>query len=87
MKLFTAGTTYSASSNNAFDAQEKDVTTATVQSVPSADSHRQLLRIHAARLTQFGERDYSVMKVSELDDYASSDPIIKAFTSSAQKFI
>ena len=41
------------------------------------------LRIHGLRLMELTERNSSVMKVSELEDYATRDPIIKAFGSSA----
>lgn len=41
------------------------------------------LRIHGLRLMELTERNSSVMKVSELEEYASRDPIIKAFGSSA----
>ena len=41
------------------------------------------LRIHGVRLMELTERNSSVMKVSELEEYASRDPIIKAFGSSA----
>lgn len=40
------------------------------------------LRVHGLRLVELTERNSSVMKVSELEDYASRDPIIKAFGSS-----
>ncbi|MBA7494014.1 Glutathione-regulated potassium-efflux system protein KefB [subsurface metagenome] len=41
------------------------------------------LRIHGLRLMELTERNSSVMKVSELEEYATRDPIIKAFGSSA----
>lgn len=41
------------------------------------------LRIRGLRLMELTERNSSVMKVSELEDYATRDPIIKAFGSSA----
>lgn len=42
------------------------------------------LRIHGLRLMELTERNSSVMKVSELEEYASRDPIIKAFGSLSQ---
>ncbi|KAK5950772.1 hypothetical protein OHC33_008155 [Knufia fluminis] len=51
-----------------------------------ADDHlhfQRPLRIHGLRLMELTERNSSVMRVSELEDYASRDPIIKAFGSSA----
>lgn len=41
------------------------------------------MRIHGLRLMELTERNSSVMKVSELEEYATRDPIIKAFGSSA----
>lgn len=41
------------------------------------------LRIYGLRLMELTERNSSVMKVSELEEYANRDPIIKAFGSSA----
>ncbi|KAJ0330133.1 hypothetical protein COL922a_012539 [Colletotrichum nupharicola] len=45
--------------------------------------HQELLRIHGCRLVGLSERNSSVMKVSEIEDYAGHDPIIKAFGTSA----
>lgn len=42
-----------------------------------------LLRIHGCRLVGLSERNSSVMKVSEIEEYAGHDPIIKAFGTSA----
>ncbi|GJC98793.1 sodium/hydrogen exchanger family protein [Colletotrichum higginsianum] len=44
---------------------------------------RELLRIHGCRLVGLTERNSSVMKVSEIEEYAGHDPIIKAFGTSA----
>ncbi len=43
-----------------------------------ATLHRPV-RVHGLRLMELTERESSVMKVSEIEDYASRDPIIKAF--------
>ncbi|KAJ0159454.1 hypothetical protein CTA2_9661, partial [Colletotrichum tanaceti] len=40
---------------------------------------RELLRIYGCRLVGLTERNSSVMKVSEIEEYAGHDPIIKAF--------
>ena len=37
------------------------------------------VRVHGLRLMELTERESSVMKVTELEDYANRDPIIKAF--------
>lgn len=47
-------------------------------------SSRKCLRIHSLRLTELGERNSSVMKVSEpYEEHAGNDPIMKAFGSLA----
>ncbi|KAL3291279.1 potassium:hydrogen antiporter [Colletotrichum asianum] len=52
--------------------------------IPGEDTpHQELLRIHGCRLVGLSERNSSVMKVSEIEDYAGHDPIIKAFGTSA----
>jgi Kef-type K+ transport system membrane component KefB len=40
---------------------------------------RPLLQVHSLRLMELTERDSSVMKVSELTEYAARDPVLKAF--------
>ncbi|EEU39445.1 uncharacterized protein NECHADRAFT_104735 [Fusarium vanettenii 77-13-4] len=47
------------------------------------DAPKPLLRIHGCRLVGLTERNSSVMKVSEIEEFASHDPIIKAFGTSA----
>ncbi|CAI6098681.1 unnamed protein product [Clonostachys chloroleuca] len=42
-------------------------------------SPRDILRIHGHRLVELSERNSSVMKVTEIEEYASNDPIIRAF--------
>jgi Kef-type K+ transport system membrane component KefB len=44
---------------------------------------RRPLQVHGVRLMELTERDSSVMKVSEIDEYANRDPVIKAFESFA----
>lgn len=40
---------------------------------------RRPIRVHGLRLMELTERDSSVMRVSEIEEYANRDPIIKAF--------
>lgn len=40
---------------------------------------RRPIRVHGLRLVELTERDSSVMRVSEIEEYANRDPIIKAF--------
>lgn len=40
---------------------------------------RRPLQVHGVRLMKLTERDSSVMKVSEIEEYANRDPVIKAF--------
>ena len=40
---------------------------------------RRPLQMHGVRLMELTERDSSVMKVSEIEEYANRDPVIKAF--------
>jgi hypothetical protein len=49
----------------------------------SPNTHSRYLRIHGLRLSELGERNSSVMKVSKFDEYAGNDPIVKAFGSTA----
>ncbi|RSL80706.1 hypothetical protein CEP52_017336 [Fusarium oligoseptatum] len=49
----------------------------------TADAPKPLLRIHGCRLVGLTERDSSVMKVAEIEEFAGHDPIIKAFGTSA----
>jgi len=44
----------------------------------AATIHRPV-RVHGLRLMELTERDSSVMRVSEIEEYANRDPIIKAF--------
>ncbi|TDZ15834.1 K(+)/H(+) antiporter 1 [Colletotrichum orbiculare MAFF 240422] len=46
-------------------------------------AHQELLRVHGCRLVGLSERNSSVMRVAEIEDYAGHDPIIKAFGTSA----
>ncbi|KAH6892430.1 Sodium/hydrogen exchanger family-domain-containing protein [Thelonectria olida] len=48
-----------------------------------SEQPRQLLNIHGCRLIGLTERNSSVMKVSEIEEYAGHDPIIKALGTSA----
>ncbi|KAI8717641.1 Na-H-Exchanger domain-containing protein [Fusarium sp. LHS14.1] len=47
------------------------------------DAPKPPLRIHGCRLVGLTERNSSVMKVSAIEEFASHDPIIKAFGTSA----
>lgn len=51
--------------------------------MPNTDAPRPLPRIHGCRLVGLTERNSSVMKVSKMEEFASHDPIIKAFGTSA----
>merc|ERR1712093_523938 len=44
----------------------------------AATIHRPV-RVHGLRLMELTERDSSVMRVSEIEEYANRDPVIKAF--------
>jgi hypothetical protein len=50
---------------------------------PSLQQLRRPLKMHGLRLFELTDRDSSVMQVSEIQSYASRDPIIKAFHSFA----
>ena len=45
----------------------------------SVNSLHRPVRIHNLRLMELTERESSAMKVSEIEDYANRDPIIRAF--------
>jgi Kef-type K+ transport system membrane component KefB len=47
--------------------------------ITSLRDMRRPLQVHAVRLMELTERDSSVMKVSEIEEYANRDPVIKAF--------
>lgn len=49
------------------------------QAMASVATLHRPVRIHGLRLVELTERESSVMRVSEIEDYASRDPIIKAF--------
>ena len=49
------------------------------QAMSSVATLHRPVRVHGLRLMELTDRESSVMKVSELEDYASRDPIIKAF--------
>lgn len=49
------------------------------QALSSVATIRRPVRVHGLRLMELTDRESSVMKVSELEDYANRDPIIKAF--------
>ena len=49
------------------------------QAMSSVATLHRPVRVHGLRLLELTERESSVMRVSELEDYASRDPIIKAF--------
>jgi Kef-type K+ transport system membrane component KefB len=81
--LFTSGGRPAASAPNASPAGEQagEKTVATTATGPS----QPLLRIHGHRLVELSERNSSVMKVSEIEQYAENDPIIKAFGTCANR--
>lgn len=45
----------------------------------SHDPSKRAVEVHALRMLELTERDSSVMKVSEAEEYSYSDPILKAF--------
>lgn len=49
------------------------------QAMSSVATLHRPVRVHGLRLMELTDRESSVMKVSELEDYAFRDPIIKAF--------
>ncbi|KAF6809580.1 k+ homeostasis protein kha1 [Colletotrichum musicola] len=89
ISMFTSGQSDPNSKSAAFDIHgqrsgEKGlVDHAAVADEADAAPHQELLRIHGCRLVGLSERNSSVMKVSEIEDYAGHDPIIKAFGTSA----
>ena len=49
------------------------------QAMSSVVTLRRPLQVHGLRLMELTERESSVMKVSEIEEFASRDPVIKAF--------
>ncbi|WYZ41226.1 hypothetical protein EsH8_V_000121 [Colletotrichum jinshuiense] len=88
ISLFTSGQGLANSRSSSLDkpvhrSGEKGLVEHAVQ-IPDDDAPPQeLLRIHGCRLVGLTERNSSVMKVSEIEEYAGHDPIIKAFGTSA----
>ncbi|RSL77083.1 hypothetical protein CEP51_009394 [Fusarium floridanum] len=80
VSLFTAGHAKRQPVGDSSAHGEKSVAT---EGLMSSDAPKPLLRIHGCRLVGLTERNSSVMKVSEIEEFASHDPIIKAFGTSA----
>lgn len=60
-----------------------------LKNLPASNSVTTLsrpLRVQGLRLMELTERESSVMKVSEIEEFASRDPIIKAFGTFGQSF-
>ncbi|KAH7144271.1 Sodium/hydrogen exchanger family-domain-containing protein [Dactylonectria estremocensis] len=85
LSLFTSGQSSSGSRSSATQSpSEKEAAhPALVGPFQSEEQPQSLLRIHGCRLVGLSERNSSVMKVSEIEEYAGHDPIIKAFGTSA----
>ncbi|KAI8668076.1 Na-H-Exchanger domain-containing protein [Fusarium keratoplasticum] len=84
VSLFTAGHAKRPSIEGESPAHgEKSAVPEGLMSNTSTDAPKPLLRIHGCRLVGLTERNSSVMKVSEIEEFASHDPIIKAFGTSA----
>ncbi|KAK0705758.1 Sodium/hydrogen exchanger family-domain-containing protein [Apiosordaria backusii] len=77
ISLFTSSSASSPAASIASDTTEK----APASSAAHADEQRPL-RIQGYRLVELTDRNSSVMKVSDIEDYASHDPIVKAFGTS-----
>ncbi|KAF9880649.1 k+ homeostasis protein kha1 [Colletotrichum karsti] len=88
ISMFTSGQSSSHSKSSSLDVHgqrsgEKGLVDHAAV-VPEVEPlHQELLRFHGCRLVGLSERNSSVMKVSEIEDYAGHDPIIKAFGTSA----
>ena len=50
----------------------------------SADSIKRPLQVYGVRLTELTERESSVMRVSEVDEYSMRDPVVNAFRTFGQ---
>ncbi|KAH7140939.1 Sodium/hydrogen exchanger family-domain-containing protein [Dactylonectria macrodidyma] len=84
LSLFTSGQSSSDSRSPTQALSEKDAAhPALAGPLQSEEQPQSLLRIHGCRLVGLSERNSSVMKVSEIEEYAGHDPIIKAFGTSA----
>ncbi|KAF7542398.1 hypothetical protein G7Z17_g11610 [Cylindrodendrum hubeiense] len=84
ISFFTAGQSSSEGSSKTHAPGEKDAAhPALASSLQSEEQPQSLLRVHGCRLVGLSERNSSVMKVSEIEEYAGHDPIIKAFGNSA----
>ncbi|KAJ4213762.1 hypothetical protein NW759_010761 [Fusarium solani] len=84
VSLFTAGHAKRPSIERDSPAHsEKSAVPEGLMSNTGVDAPKPLLRIHGCRLVGLTERNSSVMKVSEIEEFASHDPIIKAFGTSA----
>lgn len=83
LSLFTAGKPRGDANGSpeAGAVSEKSPEQGVLMTTPEAP--QSLLRIHGCRLVGLTERNSSVMKVSEIEEFASHDPIIKAFGTSA----
>ncbi|KAJ3531784.1 hypothetical protein NM208_g8724 [Fusarium decemcellulare] len=84
VSLFTAGQPKRQSSEQTSAVPSKgEKSVAQEGLVNPEDAPKPLLRIHGCRLVGLTERNSSVMKVSEIEEFAGHDPIIKAFGTSA----
>ncbi|KAM5354054.1 hypothetical protein ACJ41O_000704 [Fusarium nematophilum] len=85
VSLFTAGQPKRQSPEQTTAGNEKGVSQGGLMSNMDATEQapKPLLRIHGCRLVGLTERNSSVMKVSEIEEFAGHDPIIKAFGTSA----
>ncbi|KAF4465630.1 potassium:hydrogen antiporter [Fusarium albosuccineum] len=84
VSLFTAGQPKRQSSEQTSAVSGKgEKSVAQEGLINPEDAPKPLLRIHGCRLVGLTERNSSVMKVSEIEEFAGHDPIIKAFGTSA----
>lgn len=65
-------------------AQHENEEAAGKRTIASRRPLRRPLEVHGLRLMELTERDSSVMKVSEIDEYAPRDPVVKAFRTFGQ---
>ncbi|KAJ4260463.1 hypothetical protein NW762_007203 [Fusarium torreyae] len=85
VSLFTAGHKRQITEETSvhIDGEKSVAREGLVNNITDTDAPKPLLRIHGCRLVSLTERNSSVMKVSEIEEFAGHDPIIKAFGTSA----
>ncbi|KAL2133754.1 hypothetical protein VTI74DRAFT_1736 [Chaetomium olivicolor] len=84
MSLFTTGHT-PVKSKGSLEESSHGTASRNEKAPAVADAHpldQRPLRIHGYRLVELTERNSSVMKVSDIEEHAAQDPIVKAFGTS-----